>query len=313
MGVAGTLAASLSSGAAGAAIVLAIVSAFAYTLGLALQQKANLATVAAGSRRSTVWRVVSRRWWVLGFVLGVAGFVLHGMALAVGSLTLVQVLQVSQIVFMVPMSAWVARVGLRRRDWVGGALVGLGLLGLLLALSPGQDTRRGSVVSWTAVGIGSAAVVAVLLACGRGSRWSAPLYGAAAGIVFGVEAATLKVVSDDLQADFSLVTVLRPATWITLVLGVLGVVIQNLALRGGSLSSAQASMTIATPIVSAVIGWTVFGEHLDVGPATVATGVACAVLAVAGVVLLSRAHALTVSAAPAARPETATAAAGVTA
>jgi hypothetical protein len=59
--------------------------AFAYTFGLALQQKANLATVGAGSRRSTVWRVVSSRWWVLGFVLGVAGFLLHGVALAVGS------------------------------------------------------------------------------------------------------------------------------------------------------------------------------------------------------------------------------------
>ncbi|HEY1282828.1 MAG TPA: DMT family transporter [Acidimicrobiales bacterium] len=310
----GTLAASLSSGAAGAASVLAVVSAFAYTLGLALQQKANLATVGAGTRRSTVWRVVSSRWWVLGFVLGVGGFVLHGMALAVGSLTLVQVLQVSQIVFMVPLSAWVARVALRRRDWVGGALVGLGLLGLLLALSPGQDTRQGTVGSWTAVSIGSAALVAILLVGGRGSRWTAPLYGAAAGIVFGVEAATLKVVSDDLQSDFSLLTALRPATGITLALAVFGVVIQNLALRAGSLSSAQASMTIATPILSAVIGWTVFGEHLDVGPATVAIGLACAVLAVAGVVLLSRSDALTRSAAPSAGAGTATAtAAGVTA
>jgi drug/metabolite transporter (DMT)-like permease len=314
VGVRGTIAAALSSDAAGAAIVLAVVSAFAYTLGLALQQKANLATVEASSRRSTAWRVVSSRWWVLGFALGVAGFVLHGVALAVGSLTLVQVLQVSQIVFMVPMSAWVAHVALRRRDWLGGALVGLGLLGLLLALSPGQDTRQGSVGSWTAMSLGSAVAVVVLLAWGHGSRWTAPLYGAAAGLVFGVEAATLKVASDDLQADFSLLTALRPATWITLALAVLGVVIQNLALRAGSLSSAQASMTIATPILSAVIGWAVFGEHLDVGPATVAIGLACAVIAVAGVVLLSRSDALTRSAKPAGRADTATAAAaGVTA
>jgi drug/metabolite transporter (DMT)-like permease len=314
VGVRGTFAAALSSDAAGAAIVLAVVSAFAYTLGLALQQKANMATVGVGSRRSIVWRVVSSRWWVFGFLLGGAGFVLHGVALAVGSLTLVQILQVSQIVFMVPMSAWVAHVALRRRDWLGGALVGLGLLGLLLALSPGQDTRQGSVGSWTAMSIGSAVAVVVLLACGRGSRWTAPLYGAAAGIVFGVEAATLKVASDDLQADFSLLTAIRPATWITLALGVLGVVIQNLALRAGSLSSAQASMTIATPILSAVIGWAVFGEHLDVGPATVAIGLACAVIAVSGVVLLSRSDALTRSAKPAGRSDTATvAAAGATA
>jgi drug/metabolite transporter (DMT)-like permease len=111
-------------------VALAVVSAFAYTLGLALQQKANVATVGAGgSRATTVWRVVSSRWWIAGFVLGVAGFFLHGVALAVGSLTLVQILQVSQIVFMVPMSAWVAHAALRRRDWTGGALVGIEIVG----------------------------------------------------------------------------------------------------------------------------------------------------------------------------------------
>jgi drug/metabolite transporter (DMT)-like permease len=292
-------AASLSTSAAGAAVALAVVSAFAYTLGLALQQKANLATIgSSGSRLSTVWRVVSSRWWIVGFALGVGGFILHGVALAVGSLTLVQILQVSQIVFMVPLSAWVAHVALRRGDWVGGALVGVGLVGLLLALSPSQDTRQGTTTSWTLVSVGAAVAVVLLVLAGRGSPWKAPLYGAAAGVLFGVEAATLKVVSDDLQNDFSLLTALRPATWITLVLAVVGVVIQNLALRAGSLSSAQASLTIATPIVSAIIGGAVFGEHLDVNPTTVAVAVVCAALAVVGVVLLSRSDALATPAAP---------------
>jgi drug/metabolite transporter (DMT)-like permease len=295
-----TYAASLSTSAAEAAVVLAVVSAFAYTLGLALQQKANLATVgSAGSRLSIVWRVVSSRWWIVGFVLGVGGFVLHGVALAIGSLTLVQILQVSQIVFMVPLSAWVAHVALQRSDWVGGALVGVGLVGLLLALSPSQDTRQGGVASWTLVGVGSALAVVALVLAGRGSPWKAPLYGAAAGVLFGVEAATLKVVSDDLQNDFSLLTALRPATWITLVLAVIGVAIQNLALRAGSLASAQASLTIATPIVSAIIGSTVFGEHLDVTLATVAVAMGCGALAVVGVVLLSRSDALATPTAPA--------------
>jgi drug/metabolite transporter (DMT)-like permease len=290
-------AASLSTGAATAAVVLAVVSAFAYTLSLALQQKANLAAVGAvGSRATTVWRVVSSPRWIAGFVLGVAGFFLHGVALAVGSLTLVQILQVSQIVFMVPLSAWVVHAALRRSDWTGGALVGIGLVGLLLAVSPGQDTRQGTAASWTAVSLAAAIIVAGLVAWGRTSVWKAPLYGAAAGIVFGVEAATLKVVSDDLQADFSLLTALRPATWVTLALAVCGVVVQNLALRAGRLSSAQASMTIATPIVAAVIGWTVFGEHLDVSAVSVVAAPACAALAVTGVVLLSRSDALATSA-----------------
>ena len=42
--------------------------------------------------------------------------------------SLVQVLQVTQIVFMVPLSAWVGHLALRRQDWVGGALVAVGLV-----------------------------------------------------------------------------------------------------------------------------------------------------------------------------------------
>ena len=108
---------------------------------------------------------------------------------------------------------------------------------------------------------------------------------AAAGTMSGVEVATLKVLSDDLQTDFSLLYGPRASDVDHARTGRLDVVIQNLALRAGSLSSAQASMTIATPIVSAVIGWIVFGEHIDVAPATVTITLGCAVLAVAGVLL----------------------------
>ncbi len=225
------LAASLSPGEAAASAALAIVSAFTYTLGLALQQKANLPTVGAGtSRMRTLLRVVSSPVWLAGFGLGVSGFFMHGVALAIGSLTAVQVLQVSQLAFMVPLSAWVAHVTLRRQDWLGAALVAVGLVGLLVAVRPGDDTRSGTVWSWTAVVLGSAVVVVMLLLAARRSAVPAAVLGAAAGVVFGVEGATLKVASDDIAGGVSLATVLGVATWATLAAAVLGVVIQNLAL-----------------------------------------------------------------------------------
>ncbi len=51
-------------------------------------------------------------------------------------------------------------------------------------------------------------------------------------------------------------------------------------------------MTIATPVVSGVIGSLVFGEHLDLDVLTVVAGLACIAVAVFGVVLLSRSRAL---------------------
>jgi hypothetical protein len=53
MGLAWMFGASLSISVATAAGVLAVVSAFADTLGLALQQRADLATVGAGDSRAT--------------------------------------------------------------------------------------------------------------------------------------------------------------------------------------------------------------------------------------------------------------------
>ena len=68
--------------------VLSVVAAFAYTCGLALQQKANLETpTSSAGLAATVRRVVLNRWWLGGFGLGVAGFVVHGVALALGIVT----------------------------------------------------------------------------------------------------------------------------------------------------------------------------------------------------------------------------------
>jgi drug/metabolite transporter (DMT)-like permease len=292
----GVMAVAMSPAAVAVSAVLAVASAFTYTFGLALQQKANLATPAtSASGARTAVRVVLHPWWLMGFGLGVVGFFMHGVALAAGSLTLVQVLQVSQIVFMVPLSAWVAHLALRRQDWLAGALVAVGLVGLLVAARPGDDTRAGSPVSWTIALAVSAAVVTGLVVAARGSPWRAPILGAAAGVVFGVEAATLKVASDNVADGFSWGTVLGLATWATLGAAVVGVLIQNLALRAGSLASAQASLTISSPVVSGVLGAWIFGERLDVNPATVVAAVACVAVAVVGVVLLSRSDALVAS------------------
>jgi hypothetical protein len=116
----------------------------------------------------------------------------------------------------------------------------------------------------------------------------APLLGLAAGFVFGIEGATLKIASDNLADGLSLAHVFGPAVWATLALALVGVVIQNMALRAGRLSVALSTMTIATPVTSAVIGVALFGENLDVTTLTVAIAVVASLLAGIGVVVLSQ-------------------------
>jgi hypothetical protein len=103
------------------------------------------------------------------------------------------------------------------------------------------------------------------------------------------------VASDQLADGFSWGALLGLATWATPGAAVLGVLIQNMALRAGSLASAQASLTISSPVVSGILGAWIFGERLDVTPATIAAAVGCVAVAVIGVVLLSRSDALVAS------------------
>ncbi len=282
--------------------VLSVVAAAFYTVGLALQQQADLAappspasSPEAGWRRygRVARRVVSRPEWLGGFGLTAVGFVVHGAALSLGSLTTVQILQTSQIVFAVPLSARVAHVAVHRRDWAGAAMVVAGLALVLVALRPSEDEGAGTPDGW-AVAVGGIAVVviAVVLAARVAGRARAALLGVAAGMVFGVEGAVLKVASDQIADERSLGALLGPAVWATFVLAGLGVVLQNVALAAGRLAVALATITIAAPITSAVIGVAVFGEHLATGPLDVTFGLLAGLLATAGVVLLSHSDAM---------------------
>lgn len=271
--------------------LLSVVAAAFYTLGLGLQQQAATgAPTGAGGWFTTARRIVLRPLWVGGFALTAVGFGLHGTALSLGSLTTVQILQTSQIVFAVPLGARLAGVPVQRRDWAGAAMVAAGLVLLLVALRPSEDTGDGSRDGWAATVVIGTLIVAAIVALAHvrpGSR--APLLGAAAGFLFGVEGATLKIASDDLAAGLSVATLLAPAVGATFLLALGGVTLQNLALRAGRLSVALSTMTIAMPLTSTVIGVVVFGEDLELSVVTVALSAVAVGLAATGVVLLAQA------------------------
>lgn len=285
------------------AALLSVVAALFYTCGLGLQQQAAAAEPGGQGRLRTVRRIVGRPRWIAGISLTGVGFGLHGVALSLGALTVVQVLQTSQIVFVVPLSARIAGVSVRRRDWAGAAMVAAGLVLLLVAVRPSEDAGDGNVDSWAVTAVGGAAVIALVVLAARAVPDArATLLGLSAGAVAGIEAATLKIVSDDLADGLTLARLVGPAVWATIALGVTGVVLQNMALRAGRLSVALATMTIAAPVTSTVIGVTVFGENLELSVLTVVVAVGAAALAVAGVVALSQAEARTAEAAPRAAP-----------
>jgi hypothetical protein len=158
-----------------------------------------------------------------------------------------------------------------------------------VAFRPTEDADVGTPDGWAMTILVGVLVVAITFAVAHAHpSLRAPLLGLAAGFVFGIEGATLKIASDDLAEGFTLGRVFGGPVWATLALALIGVIIQNMALRAGRLSVALSTMTIATPVTSAVIGVALFGENLDVTVATVAVAVVAALIAAIGVVVLSQ-------------------------
>ncbi|MCC5951353.1 MAG: DMT family transporter [Acidimicrobiia bacterium] len=268
--------------------VLSVVAAAVYVAGMALQQRGNLQVMeraaAAGEDRSGRKVLTNLVWWA-GMATMAAGFALHAVALGFGSLVVVQPLQVTQVMFMVPASAWVAHTAIRRNDWLAASAVAVGLALFLLAGRPGEggsvDVGEGS---WLIVAAASALGATVLAVA---SRWvptyAAALLGTATGVIYGLQGAILKQATGQV-GDASLAEV---ATWwaipAVVAVNLCALVGQNLALRAGRLSSALATIAVATPVVSAAIGLWLFGETLHTAPlslAGMAVGIALTVVGV---------------------------------
>lgn len=282
-------------GAAGTVVagLLAIVAAFVYTAGLAFQQKGNLVVMDRGPEARSGWlAVVTNRWWAVGFAVTLGGFGLHAVALNLGALAVVQPLQVTQLVFMLPFSAWVAHVATRREDWVAALVVVAGLGGFLAAAQPGEGLASAPLSDWVLPGAILLAAVVVLLAAARvAGPLKAALLGTATGVLYGLQGATLKQATVDV-ADGLDVAVTSWSVYATIVVGVSAVIVQNLALRAGRLSSAQTTLTVMTPLASTFIGITVFAEPLETDPLRLGLTLVAVAVTFAGTARLARSPAL---------------------
>ena len=256
------------------AAALSLVAAFIFVLGLALQQRGNLAAMraaAAGtSRRPAALATILQPQWIIGLTVGGGvGFVFLATALKIGSLSIVEPMQVTQMIFTVPLSAWVARTKVERREWEAAVVLVVGLGILVVSMAPEPGRASGDPNGWRLVApIVVVSCAVLMVAAWRIPAYAAALFGAASGTLFGLQGAVLKEITGLLGVDgFTTASLLASwAPWTALALTGFAVTIQNLALRAGRLSAAQTTVTTTGPLMSAAIGVAVFGETLQLSP-----------------------------------------------
>lgn len=209
---------------------------------------------------------VTHRLWLIGIACDVVALALQVIALHLGTLAVVQPLLIAGLVF-----ALLLRRATGRRHVTGPQLAWAGVLAAALAAfialaTTGSAPASGGVDRMPAVLAGVAGVVVVIGCVVLGRRTSsrggaAALLGTAVGLLYAATAALLKTLSDIAVAD----PVRLLASWqlyVTVVLGVAGLALNQLAFQAGPLAASLPATSAVDPLASIVIGVVVFDEQI---------------------------------------------------
>lgn len=263
-------------------IGLSCFAAFLFALAASLQQHEARRTARSGVRRRVSLPGLARslprsRLWLIGWVVNLAGFATQAAALYFGSIAIVQVVLVTQLIFALPLATLWARRWPSRRDWLSGATICAGVVVFVLAYGGtaygGEVDRRRVLLALVC----AVAAVAILVAVSayRTPLVEAALIAVAAGICFACSAALMKLTADDLVERGIRATAVDWPGYTLAITAFSGIALGQWAFAAGSLPTAVAATTITNPIASYLIGVLAF----DVAPATTAPRLAAVVAA----------------------------------
>jgi drug/metabolite transporter (DMT)-like permease len=243
------------------------------------------------------------KWW-LGAVAAVASAALQAVALALGSVVLVQALQVTALLFALPVYAYLTKQALTRREWVWAVVLAGAVAVFVTVGDPDAGYQRASPATWAvvAVVIGPAMVLCVLAARIWSGSVAAVLLAVVSASAWALFAVLTKGIVDVL--DGGLLALLRsPELYAWLLVAAIGTVFQQSAFRAGALTASLPTMTVAEPVVASLLGVTVLGESFGADGTQVLVLVASVAVVLVATAALARGEAATMAAAEEAAAE----------
>ncbi len=273
------------------AIVLALVAAALFAVATVAEQHAAFEVPDESAHGFGLLLTLMRRplWWG-GFGGNIGGFVVQAAALGVGSLLLVQPLLVTALLFALPLGARWNHRQMARTDWVWATLLVVALAVFVVVGQPTRGIPRASITAWlhAAIFIAPVVIACLVWAATRRQRVQRALpLAIATGVLYGVIAALTKSVASLVGHGFVAV-ITNWETYALMIVGIIGVVLQQSAFQAGSLEASLPAATVLEPIVATVLGLTILGETLRAGGAALAVIAVCVIVVVLGTVALAR-------------------------
>jgi drug/metabolite transporter (DMT)-like permease len=272
------------------AIAVSLLAALLFAIGFVMQQR-EAAEVPDEDALGIglITRLIRRPVWLIGSAADGLGYVAQAIALALGSLVLVQPLLATALLFALPLGAWWAKRRLRPSDGLWALVLTAGLAVFLVAGNPTAGVDSADAEAWLIAGavIVPAAGTCVLIASRRPTgALRSVLLGTATGILYGAAAAFTKSVMSYLDDGF--VDVVTSWELYALIAAIaLGTYLQQSAFQAGSLAQSLPAISVVEPVVAVILGMTVLEEALRadglewalIGVSAVAMIVATAALA----------------------------------
>ena len=246
------------------AIGFALLAALAAAVGMVVRQRAIQDQFGDDQTDVVVTSWVRQPLWWAGTAAAFAGYAFQALALAYGSLLLVQPIVVSSLLFVLPLGAKYSRQHVTRSDWWWAVLLILGLTVFVMVGRPDDTGYQSSAVAWTIMLVASvAAVVGSIAAAARTTgRARAMLLAVSVGVLLGLIAVLTKVCAQRVIADGFRTLLTMPAAYLLIAIAVVVTILQQSAFNAGALQASVPIMLVGEPLVAILIGMVVLGEQL---------------------------------------------------
>ena len=251
------------------AALLAVLAAASFALAATLWQRATVGSGVEGGSPKAFAKLLTNWVWLAGLGAQMVGVILQAAALDRGRVAIIQPLLVTTVIWALPLGYFLTNQTITRRHILGAAVVVAGLAIFAAVGDPagGVDNAPGS--AWLSAFILLGTICACLLVFGRrgGPAAQAGVFGATSGILYGVSAVLMKPVVEQLHTD-GFVSVLEGwELWVMAAAGIGGFYVQQISLATGRLVTSVATVSVANPVVSVLLGVLVLEERLDQPPA----------------------------------------------
>ncbi|OHV05297.1 hypothetical protein BKN37_06415 [Mycobacterium talmoniae] len=278
---------------------LALCAALAAAIGSVIRQRSaqEVTDEQVGHLQLFGMLVRDFRWW-LGGLGDVASYCLLAAALDKGSVMLVTALQVTVLLFALPIYARVTGHRVTGREWIWAVVLVAALAALIKTADPAVGQSRGSLQAWLVVAVILGPVLTLCVLAAR--RWadrpfSAVLLAAVSGSSLALFAVLTKGVVEVLHQGVGAL-VLTPELYAWVLAGAAGMIFQQSAFRAGALTASLPTITVAKPVVAVALGATVLKETLEADGPEWALLIAMVVVVIVATVALARGEAASMSA-----------------